>query len=60
MTISNPTLEKVVALSGVLGVETGHFLDGGGEPPILFRIIRFSGPGRWKLLRAMALVVSYP
>ena len=34
-TISNPTVDKVVALSGVFGVEAGYFLE--GEPPMLDR-----------------------
>jgi hypothetical protein len=36
-TISNPTVDKVVALSGVFGVEAGYFLDWVGEPPIVDR-----------------------
>ena len=36
-TISNPTVDKVVALAGVFGVEAGYFLDEVGEPPILDR-----------------------
>ncbi len=36
-TISNPTVDKVVALSGIFGVEAGYFLDGAKEPPILDR-----------------------
>ncbi len=36
-TISNTTVDKVVALAGVFGVEPGYFLDVVGEPPILHR-----------------------
>ncbi len=34
-TISSPTVDKVVALAGVFGVEAGYFLDVVGEPPVL-------------------------
>ena len=34
-TISNPTVDKLVALARVFGVEPGYFLDGVGEPPIV-------------------------
>ena len=33
-TISNPTVDKLVALARVFGVEPGYFLDGVGEPPM--------------------------
>lgn len=36
-TISNPTVDKAVALSSVFGVEAGYFLDRVGEPPIFDR-----------------------
>ena len=36
-TISNPTVDKVVALSGVFGVEAGYFVDRVGERPMLDR-----------------------
>jgi transcriptional regulator with XRE-family HTH domain len=36
-TISNPTIDKVVELAGVFGVEAAYFLDGAGEPPVLDR-----------------------
>ncbi len=35
--ISNPTVDKLVALARVLGVEAGYFLDGVEEPPLLDR-----------------------
>jgi hypothetical protein len=36
-TISNPTVDKVVALSSVFGVEAGYFLEGEEKPPMLDR-----------------------
>jgi transcriptional regulator with XRE-family HTH domain len=36
-TISNPTVDKLVALARVFGVEAGYFLDGVEEPPLLDR-----------------------
>jgi transcriptional regulator with XRE-family HTH domain len=34
-TIWNPTVDKLLALARVFGVEPGYFLDGVGEPPIV-------------------------
>ena len=36
-TISNPTVERVVALARIFSVEPGYFLDGVGEPLVLDR-----------------------
>jgi transcriptional regulator with XRE-family HTH domain len=36
-TISNPTVDKLVALAGVFSVEQGYFLDVVGEPLMLDR-----------------------
>lgn len=35
--IPSPTVDKLVALARVLGVEAGYFLDGLEEPPLLDR-----------------------